>query len=380
MSSLKLMDQKLWLQLKDKWNSLLDNLATASIFSTWEWLHCWWQNFAKGKKLFILYLKEGNDFKAIAPFFIEKKWGIRFLRFLGEGASDMLTILAPSEIRDEFLQQVFNYLEKKSQLWDLIDLKELSSEDACFKAFLNKFEQFNYSYKLVLINYHPQAEGDYLRKQVLFSKRYRKTIRNRLNRIRRFQNLKLQFLHCNCINGKSEEVFSKLLKIDKASAKFQKRQSLFSHPANVRFHSDLFKLLAPQGLLDLSFLQIGSKDIAYCYNYRYQDKIYCYDTSYVQSYYKLSPGKILIYYLIKHYRQDLKFKKIFLGRGLSEEKLPFSQKIAKNYRILAAKKLHARFVILLIILGEKAKFSLRKIKWLHYLLYRLKEAIRGVIS
>jgi len=78
--------------LKDQWNSLLNESPANSVYLTWEWLFTWWEVYGDSKRtLNIISLKDDNGrLIAIAPLIVTvKQFGPllkrRVLEFLGSG-------------------------------------------------------------------------------------------------------------------------------------------------------------------------------------------------------------------------------------------------------------------------------------------------------
>ena len=64
--------------LANKWNNILSQSESDSIFLTWEWVFNWWQVYGSGKQLRVLVVRDQHeDIVAIAPFYAHTK------RFLG---------------------------------------------------------------------------------------------------------------------------------------------------------------------------------------------------------------------------------------------------------------------------------------------------------
>ena len=79
--------------LKPAWESLLDSVATATTFQTWEWTAAWWSSYGKADELRMLAaFDEGGTLRGIAPLRREsvRRYGqtVSALSFVGDGSSD----------------------------------------------------------------------------------------------------------------------------------------------------------------------------------------------------------------------------------------------------------------------------------------------------
>jgi CelD/BcsL family acetyltransferase involved in cellulose biosynthesis len=374
---LKIVNEKTWIDKKEEWNSLVEKLKYKSIFLTWEWSYCYWKNFGKGKKLLIFFYEKRGEIKAIAPFFIEKKFlGLKFLKFLATGVSDNIDFIVEEGFRDIFLKKLFQYLNTHSWMWDIIDFGEFSSDSPNLNSLLTILRENKIMVKLINTTVYPQMDinnswQDFTKN---IGSKYRKTIRNRLNRIKKKHNL--EFTHYKNLNGKAFPLLEKIIKIDRNSSKYKSHDSLFSKRENINFHRDIFKILVPKEQIDLSILSLNGNPISYVYNFKFADSIYCYDTSYDFKYHNFSPGNLVIYLLFKDYFSSPYLRYIKLGRGLSENKKRFMSHLVLNYRLFSAKNIFSKIVIILYVFWLKdLKSIIRKFPFLHLFLFKVKRGI-----
>src|SRR5271165_6106557 len=59
--------------LRPAWDELLSQYPSATTFSTWEWLSCWWACFGKHRQLLILALFDSGSLVGLAPLSISKE-------------------------------------------------------------------------------------------------------------------------------------------------------------------------------------------------------------------------------------------------------------------------------------------------------------------
>src|SRR5574342_1206990 len=89
--------------LRTRWNALLRDSRSDSIFLIWEWLHAWWTHLRGDRALHILLVWEGGELVGVAPLARSRRtppWLSR-LEFLGTGfaGSDYLDLIARHEDR-----------------------------------------------------------------------------------------------------------------------------------------------------------------------------------------------------------------------------------------------------------------------------------------
>jgi len=128
--------------LRPAWKDLLDNSATATIFSTWEWLLPWWHAFGEGQDLVVLgFFESDTRLVALAPMSqtMLKVGGVlnlRLLRLLGDGSgdSDNLDLPVRRGFETEFAASFLDYLDQQDLQWDLCQLNTLPSDSAAGNA------------------------------------------------------------------------------------------------------------------------------------------------------------------------------------------------------------------------------------------------------
>lgn len=133
--------------LSDIWNNLLSQSFTNNVFLTWEWMYAWSRIYLKyGRRLFVVKVVENGKVIAIAPWCIRiNKNGIsrvRQIEFLGipEAGSDYLDVIVMRGREEDVSRVLYSYIfNEYIKNWDVLSLKEISSNSICMKFFINKF-------------------------------------------------------------------------------------------------------------------------------------------------------------------------------------------------------------------------------------------------
>jgi CelD/BcsL family acetyltransferase involved in cellulose biosynthesis len=116
-----------FLALKEKWNDVLIRCDN-NVFSTWEWLTCWWKHFGKNKRIHILLAEEKNNIIGIAPlmYSIYSMFGLRQgkIEFLGTPNSDYNDFLLAAK-SDECIKLFVDQLNTQLDKWSCIDLTDI---------------------------------------------------------------------------------------------------------------------------------------------------------------------------------------------------------------------------------------------------------------
>ncbi len=53
-------DERSFAALRGEWDDLLERSSENRPFSTWTWVTCWWEHHRRGKRLFILTIRDGK--------------------------------------------------------------------------------------------------------------------------------------------------------------------------------------------------------------------------------------------------------------------------------------------------------------------------------
>lgn len=162
-------------QLQQVWNELAI-ASNSTIYQTFEWSFYWWQSYSIKQKynLHILLFYSDKQLVGIAPFFIYKNkfFNITFynnLRFLGSGTafsvsfglfldngpSDYLDILISPGYECYVAESMLEYLSKRSNFYDNIELVNVREDSKFCKYILPKVNEYNYRYHQTPADYCP---------------------------------------------------------------------------------------------------------------------------------------------------------------------------------------------------------------------------------
>lgn len=126
--------------LSDRWNSLLTESSSNTIFLTWEWLEAWWNNYGRDRALFVLSAWEGDSLEGLAPLFLDRfrRWGAKrtCLRLIGDGShdSDYLDCIGRRGRENEVIAA---FLECQRSRWDCLEFHGTLECSPCLAALMN---------------------------------------------------------------------------------------------------------------------------------------------------------------------------------------------------------------------------------------------------
>ncbi len=136
-------------EIQKEWDTLYENCGTATIFSSWDWMHTWWEVFNEKLKseLFIICLYDKDTLVGIAPFHIlssfPKSWiQGRTLCFIGSGEEkkDMIVtqfndFIVAAGYEDQMADQISVYLERSPEKWSFADFEFLLKDSLIARCF-----------------------------------------------------------------------------------------------------------------------------------------------------------------------------------------------------------------------------------------------------
>jgi len=111
--------------LSERWNPLLVQSASNTIFLTREWIHAWWKNYPSNHRHLVLTAWEGNSLQGTSPlslidFFQNGAW----LKLIGGGreVSKCLDLIAPYARAKEVAASLVQSIEsERFRFWQIPD-------------------------------------------------------------------------------------------------------------------------------------------------------------------------------------------------------------------------------------------------------------------
>jgi len=109
---------------RERWNSLVSQNATNTIFQTYEWHRAFEATYSGGHRGYILCGNEGDDLVGIAPLCICSIRKKHVVRFFGYERADYCDFIYRSQ-RSDFIAEVFSFLRSNLSEWDRIELNNI---------------------------------------------------------------------------------------------------------------------------------------------------------------------------------------------------------------------------------------------------------------
>lgn len=317
--------------LANKWNNILSQSESDSIFLTWEWVFSWWQVYGGGKELCLLVLRgQDEDIIAIAPFYVRTRKilggvPVNEIRFLGTGedvSPDYLDFIIKKGFENEAINAFVKYLTVKKG-WDVANLTDMLSTSFTVKM-LQKVATDNG----LMVESSNRATCPYI--QLLpdweeyigsLSKNTRYNIKRRMRNLEK--NFKTRYFMWEDI-GRLECAMERLSFLHNKRWEQKGGKHSFSSKEYNAFHQAVAREFAFKGWLQLSCLELDGKIVGILYDYRYGNKIYYYQGGFDPSLYKYSLGLVLRAYVIQKAIEN-GIKEIDFLKGAYEHKYMWTE-------------------------------------------------------
>jgi CelD/BcsL family acetyltransferase involved in cellulose biosynthesis len=111
------------------WTRIANDSSAATVFQTWEWTQAWWRHHRAGKKLWALVFRDNGVVVGFAALFLPiVPSPLRTLRFVGNGGSDYLDLIAAPGFETPVTVAFRDYLWEQRRRWDWIDLQQVKPD------------------------------------------------------------------------------------------------------------------------------------------------------------------------------------------------------------------------------------------------------------
>jgi CelD/BcsL family acetyltransferase involved in cellulose biosynthesis len=291
-------------KLRLHWNTLVSRNATNEIFLTWEWQSTWWDAYRPGELWLIAgYADEqGEQLAGIASWFVEAE--TRTLRSVGcVDVTDYLDVIAAPEHREDFFKTVVEYLNLSvnAEQYTRISLCNIPEKSPTLEAlprflreqgFFVELEQQETCPHIPL----PATFEDYLNG---LDKKNRHELRRKMRRVENPEDGEKVTWY---MVGKEHDLKAEIEKfIDLMRASHPEKAKFMDDANNAAFFRAIVPKIAECGWLQLAFLTVDGVPAAAYLNFDFDNRIGVYNSGLVpQTYAHLSPGIVLLAYLIQH--------------------------------------------------------------------------------
>ncbi len=281
-------DLKEFNSLKNTWNDFVIKHFPDTYHLDHDWIEKWWQCYASDANVFVFFAYKGGELKGLIPLFIKKDnyggFPVRRLAILGTGyACEDFPVISDKE---EILSSLFIALKNIAQ-WDVAIFLRLTQDywtllkhalpsKACFeeKEILNPIIELKGSY------------SDYFNSR---SHNFRANFRKKTKRINAWGKVHIRHNEIDSLDA----IVKTMEGIGCESWQGQDGVNLVATESGRRFLKLMVDNFYKRRILDVTFIELNDKPIAYLLGAKLPNTYYAIETAYLQEYFDASPGMLL---------------------------------------------------------------------------------------
>jgi CelD/BcsL family acetyltransferase involved in cellulose biosynthesis len=330
--------------LRDDWNKILQQCRDKDVFSTWEWLSCWWKHFGRERKLKVLTVKDGDRIIGIAPLMLSEYSFLhlgkfRKIEFIGTPHSDYNNLLLLSE-ESRCVKLFFNHLMELAD-WDLLELKDVREETACANAFREIRKDKGQELRVFEETLCPYIRLPSSREEFFdhLSSNMRRNLRRRMRKLQKSYKFEVRTQDDFNSVGQAMKTFFDLHQRRWTS---KGKPGAFASKVFRNFHLNLAEVFQEKGWLALYFLVADDEPVAALYTFEYNNKKYGYLSGFEPEFARYGVGNLLKLHVIEDCLKK-GIKEYDLTRGFELYKADWATGVRRNLGIrMAYKGLFAR--------------------------------------
>jgi len=353
-------------QLRDRWNTLLQQSAADTFFLTWEWLSAWWNAYGLGKSPFVLAAWEGEELVGIAPLCRDqvrrrgRSWNR--LLYIGDGSSDSdyLDCFAPQGKEQQFANTVLEYLVQHKDAWDLLELHGAVETSPFFGAMASRLKGFGWDFAVedvpCLTLALPSTWDEYTQS---LKPRFRSKVRSALS----FFEGTLKLTPVECTTEAQLDTWLPIF-FDLHGKRWQSKgkPGVFHGDQKRKFYAEMSRGALQTGALSFHRLDWGERPLAFQYGFAYGNRFLLLQEAYDPAFESLRPGLALRAYRLREMIAEGQREYDFLA-GVAQHKLDWGAEPKRATKLVAA---HSSAAALAFLTAPAAQLA-------------AKEALRGLI-
>lgn len=296
----------------DEWNALLSESVNDVPFLRYEYLSAWWSTRGGGEwpgaELALVSARESDRLIAIAPLFLNENDGRQALMLLGSiEISDYLDLIVRADDLSRFLTGLLDFFASDSTLaWSALDWYNLPEDSPTLSAL--EAESVKRGWDFLQEPFRPALyvplPGDFEEYLMNIDKKQRHEIRRKMRRAEGEQNVRWYIVEDeSALDAEIDGLLSLM-------ANDPNKEEFLTEVMRVQMQSSVHAAFNA-GWLQLAFMEVDGKKAAGYLNFDYGDRIWVYNSGLDFNFKDLSPGWVLLGYLLQwaneHGRSEFDF-------------------------------------------------------------------------
>ncbi len=312
------------------------------VFLSWPWVRIWQRHLAKGQPWVLAVWLDG-ELAGLAPWGIERRRGMRWLRFLGDGPllPDHLDILAHPAHKMQVGRAAVEHLRRYRRDWDVLSLRSIAQASP-LPGLLAASLRCHFRPPIVCPYIPLEGVPDwetFLRTRISASMRKKglRYLENLLKRRFPGQVSYTRISHPEDLPGAMETFFQLHLRRWHARG-----MSTPLEDERLRdFHREMAVIALERDWLGLYQLRVGDTVIATQYGFHFQNIFYDYQHAFHPDWGDYSPGRLLIAYIVAECIRLGRREYDFL-EGEEAYKFSWTREVRRNPYVVAGTGLRGR--------------------------------------
>ena len=322
--------------LYESWNDILSQVKDANAQLTYEWISSCWDVFGGDKRLALIVVEDKGKIVGIAPLAVTtviSKAGLRLrkLAFIGDGLTDYQDLLMAEDKRQEVLYALFEFIFNAKQEWDAIHFRNMRGDSPNLPILRNIFGDtpFRFVERINIRSPYISIDCKWSDYYNTLGKNMKSDIKRRLNGLARAGKAEFVRLH------ELDDVAQILNIIKSIHVKCRQSKGGISWYTNGRrfeLASLILRQFSNRKWLDLVFLKLNDRIIAYYLGFIYNSIVHFWNTGFDPEYSHVSPGKLLLHYWIKD-SFEKGYKQFDFMVGEEPYKFQWTSLVRPNYEL-----------------------------------------------
>ena len=327
---------------KDEWNRLVNFSASQVPFLTFEYLQAWWETrgggeWPEGSELVLVAAFQDRHLVGVAPLFQAKNvQGKQALLFVGSfEVSDYLDFIIPPKDLPAFISGLLDFLKDTPGIpsWETLDLFNLLEDTPTIKLLKAEAERRGWLFNQFHLQPAPYIplQGDFQAYLAGIKKKQRHEIRRKVRNLE--QHLAKGELY---ITQDVHQLDSDIDTFIEMMAQDPNKREFLTDEMRKHLHSTA-QTAFQHNWLQLAFLTLDGNKAAANMSFIWDNRLWLYNSGWEWDYRDLSPGWILLTYLIQ-WATENNIEEFDFMRGDEPYKYKFGGIDRHVYRVILAKK------------------------------------------
>jgi CelD/BcsL family acetyltransferase involved in cellulose biosynthesis len=283
--------------LRDEWSELLASSRSDSLFLTWEWLHTWWTQFGRGRRLFIVTVRSGSRLVAIAPLTLGRVWvgpvTAPVLEFAGTGSigSDYLDFIVRGECEAAAISALTSFLADRGISMRLPRVKQTSAVATTMSRALCDRGWQCLEIPTEVCPFIDLSAGSWDSYLNSIGSRHRYNFRRRSRNLARDYEVRFEYVDSE---QERREALRQVVNLHLLRRQQLGGTTAFDKPDLLTFHDELSRLALERGWLRLLVLRLNGEPAAAFYGFRYGRTFYFYQSGFDPAFAQHSVGLVML--------------------------------------------------------------------------------------